>query len=92
MSTIRKKDQKDRFAVILCNPEKPENLGLIARAMQNTGFKNLRLVRSINLDPRAYLTAVHSKDVLDGALFVENGLTMWCLCCIGVQVFFRPIE
>ncbi|MFB0566271.1 MAG: RNA methyltransferase [Candidatus Aminicenantaceae bacterium] len=62
------KTQK-RFTVVLARPEKPENIGLVARNMKNTGFKNLRLVSLLSLDPRCYLTAVHAKEVLENARF-----------------------
>lgn len=56
-----------RFAVILSRPESPENIGLAARAMKNTGFEELRLVLDGPLDSAAYRTAVHSGNVLDKA-------------------------
>jgi TrmH family RNA methyltransferase len=56
-----------RFAVILCRPENHENIGLVARAMRNTGFADLRLVGVDGLRPEAYRTAVHSESVLKKA-------------------------
>lgn len=61
-----------RFVVILDRPEKPENLGLVARNMKNTGFKNLRLVQVDKIDPRSFITAVHSRGVLENALSFPN--------------------
>jgi len=55
------------ISVILARPENPENIGLAARAMKNTGFRDLRLagVRRIRVKARA--AAVHAADILDGA-------------------------
>ena len=41
------------FSVILARPENPENIGLVARAMANTGFNDLRLtgVKSLGVEP-----------------------------------------
>lgn len=56
-----------RIFVILVKPENPENIGLVARGMANTGFSNLRLVMSSPLNPKSYKTAVHSQNILDKA-------------------------
>jgi tRNA/rRNA methyltransferase len=61
-----------RFVVILDRPEKPENLGLVARNMKNTGFKNLRLVQVDKIDPRSFITAVHSRRILENALLFPD--------------------
>jgi TrmH family RNA methyltransferase len=55
------------FSVILARPESPENIGLVARAMKNTGFGELRLAGIGRLDPASYRTAVHAKEILDRA-------------------------
>lgn len=63
---------KKRFAVILVRPENPENIGLVARNMKNTGFEMLRLVQVAGIDPKARRTAVHSRDILEKAcLFTD---------------------
>lgn len=61
--------KRDRFAVILVKPESPENIGLAARAMKNTGFEDLRLVGLASLDPEASRTAIHCRAILDRARF-----------------------
>ncbi len=58
-----------RLSVILAHPQKSENIGLAARAMKNTGFENLVLVGVDNLEQKSYVTAVHSKEILDTAKF-----------------------
>ena len=63
---------RDRIYVILVKPEKPENIGLIARNMKNTGFKNLRIVKPAKITEKSYIVAVHSKEILDNAQFFEN--------------------
>ncbi|HVP91280.1 MAG TPA: RNA methyltransferase [Terriglobales bacterium] len=58
-----------RFAVVLVRPDSPENIGLAARGMANTGFADLRLVGLDRLEAAAYRTAVHADHILDGARF-----------------------
>ncbi len=58
---------KKRFAVILVRPESPENIGLVARNMKNTGFEMLRLVQVAGIDQKSRRTAVHSLDILEKA-------------------------
>lgn len=55
------------ISVILSRPENPENIGLVARAMANTGFRDLRLVGIRRLGAQAERTAVHAKEILTGA-------------------------
>jgi tRNA/rRNA methyltransferase len=45
----------------------PENIGLAARAMKNTGFSGLRVVQDGPLPRTAWITAVHAEDILDRA-------------------------
>lgn len=59
----------DRYAIILVRPDTPENIGLAARGMANTGFSDLRIVGAGRLEAPAYRTAVHAEAVLDGARF-----------------------
>ncbi len=59
--------RRERFAVILVRPENPENIGLAARAMKNTGFEDLRLVGLDEIDPEANRTAIHCRSILDRA-------------------------
>jgi len=61
-----------RFAVVLVSPETPENVGLAARGMANTGFSDLRLVGVSALPAAAYRTAVHAGHILDGARFYAS--------------------
>ncbi len=56
-----------RTAVVLVRPGNPENIGLAARAMKNTGFSDLRLVHRGPLSAEARRTAVHAEDVLGSA-------------------------
>jgi len=57
----------ERFRVVLCRPLNPENIGLVARAMKNTGFQGLRVVQEGPLPRTAWITAVHAEDILDRA-------------------------
>ena len=58
---------EERFRVILARPENPENIGLVARCMKNTGFEALRLVGVGGIDERSRKTAVHAQDILENA-------------------------
>ncbi len=60
---------KERLTVILVRPEKPENIGLVARNMMNTGFENLRIVGASSLPQKSYSTAVHAIEILENAEF-----------------------
>ncbi len=62
----------DRFAVILVRPDSPENIGLAARGMANTGFSDLRIVGLDRFEAPAYRTAVHADSILDAARFFET--------------------
>ena len=59
----------DRFAVVLVRPDSPENIGLAARGMANTGFSDLRIVGLDRLEAPAFRTAIHADAILDGARF-----------------------
>lgn len=60
-------DLAGRFRVILARPENPENIGLVARCMKNTGFFELRLVGVKGIGEKSRKTAVHAQDILDNA-------------------------
>ena len=63
---------KKRFSVVLARPEKPENIGLAARAMKNTGFEHLRIIGLERFDRKSFVTAVHAQEILKGALFFSD--------------------
>jgi TrmH family RNA methyltransferase len=63
---------KDKFAVILCRPENPENIGLVARNMKNTGFNDLRFVGISSLEKKTFVTAVHARKILENARFYDS--------------------
>jgi TrmH family RNA methyltransferase len=60
-------DKKSGIFVVLVRPEHPENIGLAARNMKNTGFIHLRLVGVNDLDQKTYQTAINSQDILKSA-------------------------
>lgn len=61
-----------RFAVILVRPDSPENIGLAARGMANTGFSDLRLVGLDRLEAPAWRTAIHAEAVMEAARFYPS--------------------
>ena len=63
---------QDRFAVVLVRPESLENIGLVARAMKNTGFRHLRVVGRKKLEIICPRTAVHAKDIVHRADFFPD--------------------
>jgi len=65
-------DPRDRFVVVLARPESVENIGLAARAMKNTGFRNLRVVGRSKVEIACPRTAVHAKDILKEASFYTD--------------------
>jgi tRNA/rRNA methyltransferase len=54
----------DCCRVILVRPQSPENIGLVARCMKNTGFSRLRMVGADEIPAGAFVTAVHAEDIL----------------------------
>ena len=65
-------DLAERFKVVLARPENPENIGLVARCMKNTGFEELRLAGVGGIDERSRRTAVHAQDILDRTRLYPN--------------------
>jgi len=61
-----------KFAVVLVRPKNPENIGLVARNMKNTGFDKLRLAGVKNVDKKSYVTAVHARDILERVRFYPD--------------------
>jgi TrmH family RNA methyltransferase len=61
-----------RAAVILVRPDSPENIGLAARGMANTGFSDLRIVGLDRLEPAAWRTAIHAESIIEGARFFPS--------------------
>jgi tRNA/rRNA methyltransferase len=62
-------DPGERFVVILARPQSVENIGLVARAMKNTGFRSLRVVGRSKVEIACPRTAVHANDILKEASF-----------------------
>ena len=75
----------DNVRFVLCRPEGPTNVGSAARAMQNFGLKDLKVVNASpsvvraadgKIDDEAYKYAVHASWMLDGA--VEEDIASAC--------------
>ena len=62
----------DRLFVILVRPESLENIGLAARAMKNTGFRNLRVVGRKKFEIACPRTAVHAKEIIKEVAFFSD--------------------
>jgi tRNA C32,U32 (ribose-2'-O)-methylase TrmJ len=56
-------------AVVLVRPDSPENVGLAARGMANTGFADLRVVGLDRFEAAAWRTAIHAESILESARF-----------------------
>ena len=66
-------DPRDSFHVILVEPAKSLNIGAVARAMMNLGFRNLHLVAPPQYDrERANVTACWAEPLLDTMQFHET--------------------
>jgi tRNA/rRNA methyltransferase len=61
-----------KFAVVLVRPDSPENIGLAARGMANTGFTDLRVVGLERFEPAAWRTAIHAESVIESARFYAS--------------------
>jgi TrmH family RNA methyltransferase len=61
-----------KFTVILARPEREENVGMAARHMKNTGFRQLRMVGVSRPGRRAFVTAVHAEEILNSAEIFPN--------------------
>jgi TrmH family RNA methyltransferase len=61
-----------RVTVILVRPQSGENIGLVARAMANTGFHRLRIVGLERMPAEAARTAVHAGRILKEARFFPS--------------------
>lgn len=68
----KKLDLKSKFTVILANPEHPENIGMVARHMKNTGFRQLRMIGVPHPGHKAFVTAVHAQEILNSAKIFDN--------------------
>ncbi|MGB7297645.1 MAG: RNA methyltransferase [Candidatus Aminicenantales bacterium] len=67
MSATKPLGLNGRLFVILVRPESLENIGLAARAMKNTGFRNLRVVGRKKLEIACPRTAVHAEEIIKEA-------------------------
>ncbi len=72
MSCKKTEDLTGRLFVILVRPESLENIGLVARAMKNTGFRNLRVVGRKKVEIACPRTAVHAKEIIKEAAFFSD--------------------
>ncbi|MBV9033097.1 MAG: RNA methyltransferase [Acidobacteriaceae bacterium] len=57
----------DGLRVVLVSPRNPLNIGAVARAMSNFGFRDLRLVTPYDVAFREAKSAVHSRYILESA-------------------------
>ena len=58
---------RDNVAIILVEPKLPENIGAVARAMNNMDIRRLIVVNPANLDPdrMVKMATSHSVDILE---------------------------
>lgn len=71
--TLVASPQNDQFHVVLVEPADSLNVGSVARAMMNLGFKNLHLVRPVDYKKeRAAITACWATRVLDAIQFHDS--------------------
>ena len=66
-------DALSNFSIVLIEPENSLNIGSVARAMKNLGFKNLVLVAPSNYDPsKAKITACWADNIIDQCIVFEK--------------------
>ena len=58
--------------IVLVEPQVPDNIGLIARVIKNTGVGSLVLVRPQALTQKAFEVAKRARDVLEKAVIVDT--------------------
>src|SRR5438132_6564729 len=62
-----------RLAVVLVEPTDPVNIGGVIRAMANTGFVNLRLVRPVGFNPWDVIGVAHyTQHIVDSTQQFES--------------------
>ncbi len=61
------KEELERIAVVLVRARNPNNIGAVARAMQDFGFSDLRLVNEFQMPLEGARSAVDAADLLQGA-------------------------
>jgi TrmH family RNA methyltransferase len=62
----------DRIAIVLVRARNPNNIGAVARAMHDFGFRNLRLVNDYSVPLEAARSAIDASAVLSGAREFPN--------------------
>jgi TrmH family RNA methyltransferase len=63
----------ERLAVVLVEPANPVNIGGVIRAMANTGFLNLRLVRPVGFNPWDVIGIAHyTQHIVDATQQFES--------------------
>src|SRR5271167_1384646 len=60
-------EQLDRIAIVLVRARNPNNIGAVARAMHDFGFRDLRLVNDYAVPLEAARSAIDASAVLSGA-------------------------
>jgi TrmH family RNA methyltransferase len=61
------KEARDRFVVVLVRARNPSNIGAVARAMHDFGFRHLRVVNEFEVPFEAAKSAVDASAVLEAA-------------------------
>src|SRR6202140_1101652 len=60
-------EELDRIAIVLVRARNPNNIGAVARAMHDFGFRNLRLVNDYSVPLEAARSAIDASSVLASA-------------------------
>ena len=60
-------EELDRIAIVLVRARNPNNIGAVARAMHDFGFRDLRLVNDYSVPLEAARSAIDASAVLSGA-------------------------
>ena len=92
LSQIERKYQ-DLFRVILLEPKESLNIGSVARAMMNMGFRDLVIVSPLNFDlERAATTARKARVLVDSAEVLSTlGQALAPCTYVAGSAFFRII-
>jgi len=67
MLSVLSEEERRRFTVVLVRARDPNNIGAVARAMYDFGFRDLRLVNEYSVPLERARSAIDASSVLEGA-------------------------
>ena len=94
-----KREELDRVVVVLVRARNPSNIGAVARAMHDFGFRHLRVVNEFVVPFEAAKSAVDASAVLEGAQSFDTVAEAVADCtmvvgttAVGERVLVHPLQ